>query len=149
MVLSQRIGYVFGAVYVLVGLAGFAVTSGVGFAESQGGSLLLFEVNNLHNFVHLLVGIALMGGAMYGRTVSMSVNLAIGAVYLAVGAAGFLVPAESVVNILAVNVWDNFLHLASAGVLLASGAYDVVSRRSEQAHTSRPSMDRPPAQVAR
>ena len=48
---------VLGAVYLLVGVAGFFVTGGVGVADTEGGKLLgLFEVNPLHNVVHLSIG---------------------------------------------------------------------------------------------
>lgn len=143
MSLSKRVGYVFGVVYLLVGIAGFTVTGGVGFADAQGAPLLgLFDVNPLHNAVHMLVGLALFGGAVFGRTPSAVVNAAVGAVYLAVAAAGVVVPAESALNILALNVWDNGLHVAS-GVLLAAvgGATLVGNRPRKMTHSpSRPAM---------
>lgn len=136
MSLSKRVGYVFGAVYLLVGIAGFTVTGGVGFADAQGASLLgLFDVNPLHNAVHMLVGLALFAGAVFGRMPSAVVNAGVGAVYLLVAAAGVAVPADAAVNILALNVWDNGLHVAS-GVLLAvvGGATLVGNRPRKMTH---------------
>lgn len=143
MSLSKRVGYVFGVVYLLVGIAGFTVTGGVGFADAQGAPLLgLFDVNPLHNAVHMLVGLALFAGAVLGRTPSAVVNAAVGAVYLAVAAAGVVVPAESAINILALNVWDNGLHVASGVLLAAVGGATLVGNRSRKMtrSPSRPAM---------
>ncbi|WP_284251015.1 DUF4383 domain-containing protein [Litorihabitans aurantiacus] len=116
---NRLIAAIFGAVYLLVGLAGFAVTSGAQFAGTEGGTLIIFEVNPLHNIVHLLIGIALLVGS---RTVpsAKGVNTTIGAVYLLVGVVGLFL-LESSANILALNGADNVLHLASAVLLLGVG----------------------------
>ena len=58
---NRLVATIFGAVYILVGLLGFAVTGGVGFIATEGGLLLgIFEVNPLHNIAHLLIGAALL-----------------------------------------------------------------------------------------
>jgi len=88
---NRLLGYVLGIVFLLIGALGFAVTSGVGFAAQDGKTLLGFEVNPLHNIVHLLVGI-------------------IGLFIL-----------DSSANILALNSADNVLHLVSAVALLGAG----------------------------
>jgi hypothetical protein len=63
---AQWLALVIGAVYVLVGLVGFAVTGFDGFAEPDGELLLgIFEINPLHNIVHLLIGAA--GLALWNR----------------------------------------------------------------------------------
>jgi len=61
--INRTFGYVFGGTYVLVGLVGFAVTGGIGFAASQGKNLIFFGVNPLHNLVHIAVGALLLIGA--------------------------------------------------------------------------------------
>jgi len=116
---NRLVAGVFGAVYLLVGLLGFAVTSGVGFAATEGENLIIFEVNPLHNIVHLLIGGLLLLGS---RTVASAkgVNTAVGGVYLLVGLLGlFLVGSGA--NILALNGADNVLHLGSAVLLLGVG----------------------------
>ena len=117
---NRLLGYVLGIVYLLVGLLGFAVTSGVGFASTEGKSLLGFELNPLHNIVHLLVGALLLYGATRGVGPSRAVNTAVGAVYLLVGIIGLFI-LDSSANILALNSADNVLHLVSAVVLLGVG----------------------------
>ena len=55
--LNRAVAAAFGAVFLLVGLIGFAVTGAVGFAGREGTALLgLFDVNPLHNIVHLPSG---------------------------------------------------------------------------------------------
>lgn len=117
---NQLVGYALGAVYLLVGLVGFAITTGVGFAHTHGKDLIIFELNPLHNIVHLAVGLALGLAAFRGRAVSASVNSLVGAVYLLVGVVGLFV-TNAAMNILALNHADNVLHLASALVLLGVG----------------------------
>lgn len=124
MSINQRFGYVFGAVYLAVGLLGFAVTGGVGFASSEGALLLgIFELNPLHNLVHLAVGAGFLGSAAAGVRVSQAVNAAIGAVYLVVGLLGIALVSQPALNILAINVADNVLHLASGALALGIGLY--------------------------
>ena len=115
---NRIVATVFGAVYVLVGLLGFAVTGGVGFIATQGGLLLgVFEVNPLHNVAHLLIGAALLIAAFASVAASKVVNATIGGAYLLLGIVGFFL-AGTAANILALNTPDHFLHLASAIVLL-------------------------------
>ncbi len=116
---NRLVAAIFGAVYLLVGLAGFAVTSGAQFAGTEGGTLIVFEVNPLHNIVHLAIGAALLLGS---RTVAgaKGVNTTVGAVYLLVGVVGLFL-LDSGANILALNGADNVLHLASAVLLLGVG----------------------------
>ena len=116
---NQLVGYVFGAVYVLVGIVGFFVTSFDGFASREGDLLVVFEVNPLHNIAHLGVGVLLLVGARGGYRAARGMNMFVGLTYLALGVVGFLIE-DSSANILALNQADNFLHLASSLVLLGA-----------------------------
>lgn len=126
----------FGAVYVLIGILGFSVTSGVGFFATEGGLLLgLFQVNIFHNVAHILIGAALLIAGLSSVGASKAVNSAVGATYLVLGLAGlFLI--GSPLNILAINVADNVLHFASAAVLLAVGLGADKSVRTSTAATA-------------
>ena len=118
---NRIVATVFGAVYVVVGLLGFAVTSGVGFIATEGGLLLgVFQVNPLHNIAHILIGGALLVAGLMSAAAAKAVNTTVGAVYLLLGIAGFFL-AGTAANILALNTADHFLHLASAIVLLGVG----------------------------
>jgi hypothetical protein len=118
---NRLLGTVFGAVYLLVGLLGFAVTGGIGFIATEGGLLLgIFAVNPLHNVAHLLIGAALLIAGLSSVSAAKAVNSTVGAVYLLLGIVGFFI-VGSALNILALNTADHFLHLASAIVLLGVG----------------------------
>lgn len=117
---NRLLAGIFGAVYLLVGIIGFIVTGFDGFADTKaGGTVILFDVNPLHNIVHLAIGILLLAAS---RTVSAAkgANTLVGAVYLLVGILGlFIIDTDA--NIIALNGWDNVLHFASAIVLLGVG----------------------------
>lgn len=118
---NRLLGVVFGAVYILVGILGFTVTSGVGFFATQGGLLLgIFEVNIFHNVAHLLIGAALLLAGLSTVRAAKTVNSVVGAAYLLLGLAG-LALVGSAINVLALNSADNVLHFGSAVVLLAVG----------------------------
>lgn len=121
--LNQITGWVAGIIFVLVGLLGFTVSGGHDMAGMEGGQLVgIFQVNVLHNVVHLLVGAALVAGAMAGAKAARTVNILVGVVYLAVGALGLFI-LDSSANILALNGYDNWLHLFSGAALLGLGLW--------------------------
>lgn len=130
---NRLVATLFGAVYVVVGLLGFAVTGGVAFLATEGGLLLgLFEVNPFHNVAHLLIGGALLIGGLSSVNAARTVNAVVGAAYLALGIAGFFL-VDTALNVLALNTADHFLHLASALVLLGVGLGADKSRRARAA----------------
>ena len=118
---NRLVASIIGAVYIVVGLLGFLVTGGVGFIATEGGLLLgIFEVNPLHNIVHVAVGAVLLIGGLSSVAAAKGINIAVGAVYLLLGVVGFFLVGTAA-NILALNTFDHFLHLASAIVLLGVG----------------------------
>lgn len=117
---NRLIATVFGAVYLLVGLVGFAVTSGIGFFSTEGANLIIFEVNPLHNVIHLAIGAALLYSGLKNVPTARTINAGVGAVYLLVGILGLFL-LSSPLNIIALNGADNVLHLASAVLLLGVG----------------------------
>jgi hypothetical protein len=118
---NRLLATVLGIFYVLIGIAGFAVTMGIGFFAAPGGHLLgIFEVNPLHNVAHLVIGAALLIAGLSGARAARTVNSVVGAAYLVLGIAGLFV-VGSPLNILAINGADNVLHFGSAALLLAVG----------------------------
>jgi len=116
----QRFAQVFGAVYVLVGLVGVAVTGFGNFAVASDDKLLLFGVNPLHNLVHLAVGAVWLTSSRTEASARV-VSTLIGAVYLVVGILGLFINGSSDLNLLNLNQPDNVLHLASAALGLYFG----------------------------
>lgn len=117
---NRLLATVFGAVYLLVGILGFFVTSGIGFFATEGRNLIFFEVNPLHNVIHLAIGAALLFAGLASSKAAKTMNSTVGSVYLLVGIAGLFLPGTAL-NIIALNGADNVLHLGSAIVLLAVG----------------------------
>lgn len=118
---NRLVATIFGAVYLVVGALGFAVTGGVTFFATDGGLLLgIFAVNPAHNIAHLLIGAALLIAGLVSAVAAKTVNIIIGAAYLLLGIVGFFLVGTSL-NVLALNTFDHFLHLASAIVLLGVG----------------------------
>ncbi len=130
--LSQEAGFLFGVTYAFVGMLGFAI--GVGeyaFHGRHGNKVFkLFTVNALHNIVHLAVGALLLAGVVGGYLASRVINGLVGLVYLVIGIVGWFVINTSI-NVLALNNWDNVLHMASGLALLASAGAPPPRRRVE------------------
>jgi len=117
----QVAALVVGAVYTVAGIAGFFVTGFDDFAGHTGETLLGFEVNPLHNLVHLAIGVA---------GLAMAASLALARTYgwlLAVGYGAALLYGLFAVgeswDFLSLNAADNWLHAVSAlvGLLIALG----------------------------
>jgi uncharacterized protein DUF4383 len=110
---SQLLALAIGAVYTLVGVLGFLVTGLEDFAAETDKTLLGFEINPLHNIVHLLIGLAglamwrrLDSARLYGWLLAAGYGLAF--IY------GLFAAGNSDINFLSINGADNGLHLVSA-----------------------------------
>lgn len=127
---ARMFAAVFGAVYLVVGVVGFAVTGFDGWLETNSGDFLLwFEINPLHNVVHLLIGAALLAGSARPSAARM-IALTVAVIYAAVGVIGFWAVGEEW-NILSLNQADNWLHIVTA--VLALGAVAMDERRTADA----------------
>ncbi|MEA2451768.1 MAG: hypothetical protein QOG04_478 [Actinomycetota bacterium] len=110
---AQSFALAFGVVFLLVGILGFIL------APDEGDKLFgVFQVNLLHNIIHLAVGaLFLVGSGTHVR--AKQVNLLVGIVYGLVAILGF---ANIVVqDLLDANAADDFLHLATAVLALYFG----------------------------
>jgi hypothetical protein len=117
----QILAAVVGAVFLLIGILGFFVTGFENFASHTDKTLLGFEVNPLHNIVHLLIGAA---GLVMARTLSLArvygwlLVIAYGLTFLY----GLWAVNRTDGNFLSINSADNWLHLitvlAGVGIIL-------------------------------
>ncbi len=115
---AQMFALVFGVVYLAIGLIGFAVTGFDQFAANTDETLIVFQVNPLHNIVHLAIGALLLAGSR-AHDSAKTVNTVVGAVYLLVAILGFAgVVVDELINN---NAADNFLHLGSGALALYFG----------------------------
>ena len=118
---TQMFALVFGAVYLLVGVLGFINKPILG----------IFEVNNLHNIVHLLIGAALVAGSAKHDT-AKTVSLAVGVAYLLVAVIGF-VATDFLDDLIRINQADNFLHLVSGAAAVYVGTAGAGTARTTTA----------------
>lgn len=117
---AQTFALVFGVVYLLIGLVGFAVTGFDDFAgKSFDEKLIIFALNPLHNIVHIAIG-ALWIGSANSHSSAKSVNTLIGAVLALVGVLGLLGALEFLA-IKDAGSPDNYLHLGTAVLALYFG----------------------------
>jgi hypothetical protein len=116
----EILGLAFGAVYLLVGIVGFFVTGFSDFfAHDTGKNLLFFEINGMHNVVHIVIGVAglllsrtLAGARTYGWLLAVGYGAAFIYGLLAIGKDW---------DFLSINAADNVLHIATAlvGLVIA------------------------------
>lgn len=136
---GRRLALAIGAAYVLVGVLGFFVTGFDDVAGVTGKKLLgIFEINPLHNVVHLLIGFG--GLALWRRRDTARVyGIALVAGYGVTFAYGLATAGkDTAANFLSLNAADNGLHLVSAvaGALIVAlvprGVATVRSTRSAE-----------------
>ncbi len=118
---AQWFAYLAGAVLVLVGILGFFADSTFDTGSGIDGDKLLgiFEVNGIHNLVHIATGLLLLAVAPKRATARYGV-LAFGAAYALVTVIG-LIDGETVLGLLPVNPADNVLHIALTIAALVAG----------------------------
>ncbi|WP_425956096.1 DUF4383 domain-containing protein [Xylanimonas sp. McL0601] len=119
--LNSIVGGVVGGVFIVVGLLGFTVSGHHDAVGHDGGTLVLFQLNVLHNLVHLAVGAVLVAAAVAGRRAARAANVAIGVVYFALGVAGWFISGDNPLNVIALDSADNVLHLVVGAALIGVG----------------------------
>ncbi|HEV2756381.1 MAG TPA: DUF4383 domain-containing protein [Actinomycetota bacterium] len=116
---AQLFALAFGVVYLAVGVIGFAITGFDDFAKESDKSLLIFDINPLHNIAHIGVGALLLAGSR-SHDAAKSINLMVGIVYALLGVLG-LAGGILVEDLLNNNMADTFLHLATAALAIFFG----------------------------
>lgn len=129
---SQYLTLLAGIVFLALGIAGFFVTGFDDFAHHDTGETLLgFEVNGVHNLVHLALGV--LGIALF---FTIRGSLAFGVITAVGYGAAFVFGLAAVGedwNFLSLNDADNWLHLglAALGVVIAAlAAYEMRTVRA-------------------
>jgi len=130
-----------GIVFLAVGVLGFipGITTGYGdmnfIGEDSEAKLLgLFQVNVVHNLVHLLFGIV---GIALARTWSGARTFLIGGgiVYGVLWIYGIVIDLSSEANFVSMNTADNWLHLGLSVGMIGLGL--VLSRQVGGEHAER------------
>lgn len=102
---------ILGLVLTVVGIAGFFVPNGM---------LLVFEVDTVHNIVHLLSGLIALWAFSTSQSYSRTYLILFGLVYGLVTVLGFTMGGD-ILGLFHANGADNYLHLGIAAVCLIVG----------------------------
>jgi hypothetical protein len=108
MGLNRTVAAIFGVIYVVAGVAGFVLTSPL---------FGLFEVNLVHNVVHIVLGAILIWGMMNAASAVMA-NRWVGVILLVLGVLGIFV--TNPLGLVPIGGYDVWLHLASGIVLFGA-----------------------------
>ncbi len=107
--LVKPLTWILGIVLLLVGVAGFFT----------GDTLIIFQVDTIHNIVHILSGVVALFAVSSGLSYARMYLIVFGLVYGLVTILGFM--SGSILGLFAVNTPDNYLHLAIAAACLVVG----------------------------
>jgi hypothetical protein len=128
---AQKFAAGFGAIYLLVGAAGFVVTGFSDFAGMDHHKLVIFAVNPLHNAIHVVLGLVWLAAATRHR-LARTTNVALGVVLGLVTVLGF-VGGMGMLGMSGLADPDNFLHLATATLALYFGSAAAESSHAREA----------------
>lgn len=144
---SEIITLLYGLAFLVVGVAGFFVTGFDDFAHHDTGETILgFEVNPLHNIVHILLG--LLGIiAAFRITWALSYGVLVAVGYGATLVYGLFAIGEDW-NFLSLNTADNWLHLVAALIGVGIAALAAYELRAERSPGRRPGSARDQAPTA-
>lgn len=106
----------FGVVFIVVGLLGFWEP-----AVPRGQLLGIFEVDALHNWVHLLTGIVALAVGFSSEHASRLFFQIFGIVYAVVAVLGFFYGNAALLGVMAHDWADAWLHVAIAAFALYFG----------------------------
>jgi Domain of unknown function (DUF4383) len=123
----QTAAMVFGAIYLLAGVAGFLPFLGGSYTQTNSALFSVFQVNLLHNLVHVVIGIA---GLASASSLANARNFcrAVGVILLLLGVLGIF--AAQPLGLLNIGGLDIALHLVSGALLAYFGFAAPISTRS-------------------
>ena len=117
---------------LLAGVFGFLSDSSFDTGDGVQGDLFLgFEVNAIHNLIHVASGLVLLA-ASPKRASARAVALVFGLVYGLVAIIG-LIDGEDVLGLIPINSADNLLHIALAALGIITG---LISRDDDRGRGS-------------
>ncbi len=123
----QMVALIFGAIYLVAGVLGFLPFMGGSYTMTNRALLGLFNINLLHNLVHIVIGIAGLAAAASVAN-SRTFCQVVGVVLSLLGVLGIFV--ANPLGLLNIGGLDIALHLVSGAVLAYFGFAAPVSTRS-------------------
>ncbi len=136
--LAQKVMPLFGALYVGIGVIGFAFSGFGSFLQNTGDDLLIpgLSINPFHNVVHLTIGAFLIIMSRQSTTTAEGACLGVGIFYVAAFVIGFVGPTNlTIIGMDGRYDLENFNHLLNGVALLGLGlisaaASDAQAKRS-------------------
>ncbi len=135
--LAQRVMPLFGALYVVIGVIGFAVTGFGGFLQNTDDSILLsgLSVNPFHNLVHLAIGGFLIIMSRQTPSTAEGACLGVGIFYVAAFVIGVIGESNlTIIGMFGRGDLENFNHLINGVLLLGIG---LISSQATEADAKR------------
>ncbi len=111
--LVKPVTFILGAVLTVVGISGF-------FLAQNGILFGYFEVNALHNVIHILSGMIGLWAASSGHAYARMYLILFGLIYGLVTVLGIALGGE-ILGLMHVNMYDNYLHAGITLVTLVIG----------------------------
>ena len=131
----KRLAMIFGVIFILIGVAGFIEALAPGADTGDHAMLFgLFAVDPIHNWVHILSGVAALVAGFMSEGASRAYFRIFGVVYAAVTILGLFVGRGEMLGIMANNFADVGLHLVIATAALLLGFSDRLSRDPGDRH---------------
>lgn len=118
--MDKTILTILGIVFIAIGILGFFNNPLLG----------LFEVDAIHNIIHILSGILALGAVGMGTDAMRTYSKVFAGIYGLVAILGFIMPGSMILGLFASNMADNVLHIVFAGAFLYLGFSQVVSRQA-------------------
>ncbi|MAF24784.1 hypothetical protein CL634_04330 [bacterium] len=112
--MQQKATKVLGIIFVLVGILGF-----IPGVTSNGHLLGIFEVDMIHNIIHLVTGLIALGVAKSADNSKKFLQI-FGVIYAIIAVLGFLGEGGDVLGV-ASNSADTWLHVVTAIIFLYLG----------------------------
>jgi len=112
----QKLAWIVGIVLVLVGILGFVP----GVTSADGLLLGIFEVDTIHNIVHILTGALAIVAAMGSGAYASLFFKVFGVVYALVAVLG-LAMGSPILGLIHANMADHVLHVVLAAAFLYAG----------------------------
>ncbi len=111
---SKNVSLALGLVFVAAGFLGF-------FPNPVVSSDALFEVNVMHNLLHVLVGaIFIIGAALHEKAARITLQ-SMGIVGVGLAILGFMTTDDLLLGLVHINEADKWLHAGLALVIVAAG----------------------------
>ena len=111
---SKNVSIAFGIAFLAAGVLGFVPNP---LVSSTG----LFEVNAMHNLVHILTAGVFIAGALISEKAARVTLQSVGIAYVGVTILGFLIKGHLLLGLVHINEADKWLHSGLALVILAAG----------------------------